>query len=399
MASLNDVLKEVLEKDFDEKDVDRVVNSDEDTTQEDRARTEAETEQEDHGDSYMGPGDFVQNSVGRGAVESFIKNSVYEKYNIDAASMRSFAKMTPTEMLSDFGKTVGDLGRIRSDYQAGKMTAAEYKSAMNHTRGEIVGKMLEMGSSRKSILEDVFLRSVGIGPEERSIHSFRDLVDAFREEEVDPVDSLYSPKPAIRIIKHSYHRHDDRDYEFLCDKCGKTFKAKSPKDAEYEKELCICPHCGFSICFTPSTYYKSKEEYALDEHCQGYSYVFTDIGKRLAPTFVVFETVVFDEKRYFLVRRFHFELKQGAISKTKLYRGLIIPENEQDNYAALYENDFYELTSSSTENPFDWFDTSKYHMPHLGEFFVSEEAKPYAENMNGLKEILRVWCKWLDDSI
>lgn len=89
---------------------------------------------------------------------------------------------------------------------------------MNHTRGEIVGKMLEMGSSRKSILEDVFLRSVGIGPEERSIHSFRDLVDAFREEEVDPVDSLYSPKPAIRIIKHSYHRHDDRDYEFLCDK-------------------------------------------------------------------------------------------------------------------------------------------------------------------------------------
>ncbi|MBQ2922848.1 MAG: hypothetical protein IJE60_07185, partial [Tyzzerella sp.] len=84
MASLNDVLREVLEKDFDEKDVDRVVNSDEDTTQEDRARTEAETEQEDHGDSYIGPGDFVQNSVGRGAVESFIKNSVYEKYNIDA---------------------------------------------------------------------------------------------------------------------------------------------------------------------------------------------------------------------------------------------------------------------------------------------------------------------------
>lgn len=220
-----------------------------------------------------------------------------------------------------------------------------------------------------------------------------------KDEIVALFNSLYSPKPAIRIIKHSYHRHDDRDYVFACDKCGKTFTAKSSKDAEYEKELCVCPHCGFSICFTPSTYYKSKEEYALDEHCQGYSNVYTDIGKRLAPTFVVFETVVFDDKRYFLVRRYHFELKQGSISKSKLYRGLIIPENEQDNYAALYENDLYELTSSSTENPFDWFDTSKYHMPHLGEFYVSEEAKPYAENMNGLKEILRAWCKWLNDSM
>ena len=220
-----------------------------------------------------------------------------------------------------------------------------------------------------------------------------------KDEIVALFNSLYSPKPAIRIIKHSYHRHDDRDYVFACDKCGKTFTAKSPKDAEYEKELCICPHCGYSICFTPSTYYKSKEEYALDEHCQGYNNVFTDVGKRLAPTFVVFETVVFEEKRYFLIRRYHFELKQGSISRAKLYRGLIIPENEEDNYAALYENDLYEMTASSTENPFDWFDTSKYHMPHLGEFFVSEEAKPFAENMNGLKEILRVWCKWLNDSM
>lgn len=177
MASLNDVLKEVLEKDFTEKDVNKVVNPDEEASEGNHARTESEAEQDDPGDSYAGPGDFAQNSIGRSAVESFIKNSIYEKYNIDATSMKSFARMTPTEMLSDFGKTVGDLGRIRGDYQAGKMTVAEYKSAMNHTRGEIVGKMLEMGSSRKSILEDVFLRSVGVGPEERSIHSFKDLVD------------------------------------------------------------------------------------------------------------------------------------------------------------------------------------------------------------------------------
>ena len=220
-----------------------------------------------------------------------------------------------------------------------------------------------------------------------------------KEEIVALFNSLYSPKPAIRIIKRNYRRHDDCDYELLCDKCGQPFQAKTTKDVEYEKKLCICPHCGYSVSFTPSTYYKSKEEHALDEHCQGYNNVFTDIGKRLAPTFVVFETVVFEEKRYFLVRRYHFELKQGAISKAKLYRGLIIPEKEEDNYAALYENDFLELTVSTTENPYDWFDTSKYHMPHLGEFFVSDEAKPYTEDLNGLKDILRAWCGKLRDSM
>lgn len=201
MASLNDVLKEVLEKDFTEKDVNKVVNPDEEASEGNHARTESEAEQDDPGDSYAGPGDFAQNSIGRSAVESFIKNSIYEKYNIDATSMKSFARMTPTEMLSDFGKTVGDLGRIRGDYQAGKMTVAEYKSAMNHTRGEIVGKMLEMGSSRKSILEDVFLRSVGVGPEERSIHSFKDLVDAFRDEKADPVDTEVNPDTEVPDIE------------------------------------------------------------------------------------------------------------------------------------------------------------------------------------------------------
>jgi len=175
--------------------------------------------------------------------------------------------------------------------------------------------------------------------------------------------------------------------------------AKSSKQAEHEKDLCVCPHCGYSICFKPSTYYNPKDEYALEEHCLGYNRVFTDIGECLEPTFVVFETIVFEGKRYFLIRRYHFELKKGAISKAKLYRGLIIPEKEEDNYAALYENDLYELTASSTENPYDWFETSKYHMPNLGEFYVSDEAKPYAENMNGLKEILRAWCKWLNDSM
>ena len=190
MASLNDVLKEILEKDFEKEDVEKVVDSVESN---DENKETGEETPEETGETYTGPGDFAQNSVGRGAVESFIKNSVYEKYGIDSKAMKSFARMTPTEMLSDFGKTVGELGKIRSDYQSGKMTAEGYKSAMSRAKGEIVGKMLEMGSSRKSILEDVFLRSVGIGSEGREIHSFKDIVDAFRQEEVDPVDKETIP--------------------------------------------------------------------------------------------------------------------------------------------------------------------------------------------------------------
>ncbi len=200
MASLDDVLKEVLERDFEKEYVEKVVNLAETSDEKEKKDTDREV-QEDTGDAYAGPGDFVQNSVGRGAVESFIKNGIYEKYGIDGKAMKRFAKMTPTEMLSDFGKTVGELGKIRSEYQSGKMTAEGYKAAMSRTRDEIVGKMLEM--LRKSILEDVFLRSVGIGPENRSIHSFKDLIDAFREEKDDPVDKESSPDIDTVEIEHN----------------------------------------------------------------------------------------------------------------------------------------------------------------------------------------------------
>ena len=139
MASLNDVLKEILEKDFEKEDVEKVVDSVESN---DENKETGEETPEETGETYTGPGDFAQNSVGRGAVESFIKNSVYEKYGIDSKAMKSFARMTPTEMLSDFGKTVGELGKIRSDYQSGKMTAEGYKSAMSRAKGEIVGLII-----------------------------------------------------------------------------------------------------------------------------------------------------------------------------------------------------------------------------------------------------------------
>lgn len=96
MATLNDVLKDVLEKDFDKEDVEKVVNPrDDEPTGTDREAQEGDTENEDVGQTYNGPGDYAQNSIGRSAVESFIKNSVYEKYGIDAKEMRTYSKMTP----------------------------------------------------------------------------------------------------------------------------------------------------------------------------------------------------------------------------------------------------------------------------------------------------------------
>ena len=80
-----------------------------------------------------------------------------------------------------------------------------------------------------------------------------------KDEIVALFNSLYSPKPAIRIIKHSYHRHDDRDYVFACDKCGKTFTAKSPKDAEYELSLIHIYRTGGAYQFVEKARHKGKE--------------------------------------------------------------------------------------------------------------------------------------------
>ena len=72
----------------------------------------------------------VSNSVGRGAVEGLIKNSVYEKYNIDSKAMKEFSRLTPTEMISSFSDSVKELGKLRSDYSNGQYTKEEYKALM-----------------------------------------------------------------------------------------------------------------------------------------------------------------------------------------------------------------------------------------------------------------------------
>ena len=170
-----------------------------------------------------------------------------------------------------------------------------------------------------------------------------------KEEIVALFNSLYSPVPAIRIVRETYHRNADKEYEFFCDKCGHGFVVKAENDPEYNEELCVCPNCGHSISLMTNSYYSPKKLYALDEAYRGYQKVLASSGETVDPSFSVFETVEVEGKRYFIARRLHFKLKQGQINKTRIYRCLIVPEKREDNYAVLYENDIGDLTTSSTE--------------------------------------------------
>lgn len=171
--------------------VNKIVENDTENAEKENSKDEKEYIEEDAKDTGYSDGNIdgaVYNSVGRGAVENFIKNSVYEKYNIDSKAMKEFSRLSPTEMISDFGGSIKELAQLRSDYNDGKFTKEEYKALSSKIKGEISGKMLEMGSCRKSILEDVLLRSFGVSPSEvANVKSFNELVDIFKPDtEISP---------------------------------------------------------------------------------------------------------------------------------------------------------------------------------------------------------------------
>ena len=219
-----------------------------------------------------------------------------------------------------------------------------------------------------------------------------------KDEIVALFNSLYSPLPAIRIVREIYHRNADREYEFSCDKCGHGFVVKAENDPEYNEELCVCPNCGHSISLMTNSYYSPKKLYALDEAYRGYQKVLASSGETVDPSFSVFETVEVEGKRYFIARRFHFKLKQGQINKTRIYRCLIIPEKREDNYAVLYENDIGDLTTSSTEKPGDWFSMYKYNTPGVGKSCMSKEVEKLTESQEDMADVLRAWLKLLANS-
>lgn len=182
MPNFDEILNDILENDKQESDavVDEPENAE---SEEEKERGYSETEPERNTYDNGGLETRVSNSVGRGAVENVIKQSVYQKYNIDANAMKEYSRLSPTEMISSFSDSVRELGVLRDEYRAGNISKAEYQVANSKLKGEISGKMLEMGSSGKSILEDILLRSFGVSPADVSkVRTFGDLVDLFRHD-------------------------------------------------------------------------------------------------------------------------------------------------------------------------------------------------------------------------
>lgn len=160
MAELYEVVNKIIENDNAELENDaREEPETEKETEKEQGR-EQESQSEDTGYDSRGIENGISNGIGRGAVENIIKNTVYEKYNIDSNAMKEFSRLSPTEMVSDFSNSIKELGQLRSDYSAGKYTKEEYKALSGKLKGEISGKMLEIGSCRKSNGEEVSERSL-----------------------------------------------------------------------------------------------------------------------------------------------------------------------------------------------------------------------------------------------
>ena len=79
MAELYDVVNKIIENDLNDEPAEQEEVAEEREAQDTR---EQEDTSEDTGYDNRGIDGTMSNSIGRGAVENFIKNSVYEKYNM-----------------------------------------------------------------------------------------------------------------------------------------------------------------------------------------------------------------------------------------------------------------------------------------------------------------------------
>ncbi len=213
---------------------------------------------------------------------------------------------------------------------------------------------------------------------------------------------LYTPTPAIRMVKKDYQAAGRYDVTMSCDKCGKTFQKKcntNSSNIEFTREEAACPHCGFTFCYTTTDYCKRvTEHFYAEEAYDNYSKVYTG-SEFVQPTVTLFEEVKIGEKVYSVVRRFNFELTKGDVSSIRMVRCMIIPDNAADNYALLYENNVGEIAVSRSELPHDWFTHREYREPgftnlhYFGRFVkeAEEEAKPQSKKsiLSDLMEPLR----------
>ena len=59
-------------------------------------------------------GNGITHSLGKSAIERVIKNMVSEKYNI-SDKMTDFKKLTPSEMIKDFGQSISNHNQLKQE--------------------------------------------------------------------------------------------------------------------------------------------------------------------------------------------------------------------------------------------------------------------------------------------
>lgn len=210
---------------------------------------------------------------------------------------------------------------------------------------------------------------------------------------------LYHPQPAIRIVKRDYSEHK-HDFTMVCDNCGEEFHAESDTyNSQLPKQVCTCPKCKFQIHYRTHRYGNEYlDSYCVDDTYHIYPLVYNG-EKTTEPTFVLYEKVEVGEKAYRVFRRFFLRLKKGQVVGVIMHRCLLIPENETDDYAMLYDNELGEIAVSKTEKPYDWFEKSKYREPNMQNYHAYSAGGESSEAENFDHKFIRESCRLLEKSM
>ncbi len=210
---------------------------------------------------------------------------------------------------------------------------------------------------------------------------------------------LYNPQPAIRIIKRDYQ---DRRHTFTlsCDNCGEQFQTESDiYNSQLPKQACTCPKCKFQIHYKTHRYGNEYlDNYCVDDAYHKYPLIYNG-ESTLEPTFVLYEKTEVNGKAYLVFRRFFLKLKKGQVAGVIMHRCLLIPENETDDYAMLYDNELGEIAVSKTEKPYDWFEKHRYREPSMQNYHAFSTGDDAIEAEKFDHKFIRESCKVLEKSM
>lgn len=164
----------------------------------------------------------------------------------------------------------------------------------------------------------------------------------------------YGCQKAIRLIKRDYIRLSDdtgktrSDYRltFSCDNCGELFAVEQSDEADV-----VCPKCGFQKkirrgCLT-SNY--------LDDAYSNYSHILAKDERIIPPVTITSETISYGGKKYSVLRRNHFMLKNGEIVDVHMVKCIIVSNVKANGGILLRETPDGELKKATSRNAYSWF--------------------------------------------